>query len=107
MTLIILIVLGLVVAGFLATKLGMFTDKDKDGIPDKLEEKAVEVKVKLSEVKQEAQEVVAEVKERVKRVKQEAGDVAKAAKEVVKQAKDVTKAATNAPTTRKGRKPKK
>jgi regulator of replication initiation timing len=109
MVLTILLIIALIAVGvFVATKyFGAFTDKDKNGIPDHLEEKVAEVKVKVSEVKQDVQEVVAETKLRVQKVKQEASDVVKAAKEVVKQSQDVVKAATTKTTARKGRKPKK
>ncbi len=96
-TLIVLLILGVAVIGvFVATKFfGAFKDEDKNGIPDKIEEKVEDVK-----------EVVVEVKARAKKVVTEAKDVAKAAKEVVKQTKDVAKAATTKTTARKGRKPK-
>lgn len=96
-TLIVLLILGVATVGvFVATKFfGAFKDEDKNGIPDKVEEKVEEVK-----------EVVVEVKKRAKKVVKEAGDVAKAAKEVVKQSKDVVKAASNKTGNRKGRKPK-
>jgi Na+-transporting NADH:ubiquinone oxidoreductase subunit NqrC len=105
-TFLIILVLSLIIGLFVATKyFGVFTDKDKNGIPDKLEEKVEEVKTKITETTNDVKEAVVEVKERVKRVKQEVADVAKAAKEVVKQSKDVAKAASGE--TRKGRKPKK
>jgi hypothetical protein len=91
--------------GYSYREFSEFTDKDKNGIPDKLEEKVEEVKTKITETTNDVKEAVVEVKERVKRVKQEVADVAKAAKEVVKQSKDVAKAASGE--TRKGRKPKK
>lgn len=96
-TLIVLLILGVAVIGvFVATKFfGAFKDEDKNGIPDKVEEKVEEVK-----------EAVVEVKKRAKKVAKEAGDVAKAAKEVVKQSKDVVKAASTKTGNRKGRKPK-
>lgn len=107
-TFLIILVLALIISLFIATKyFGVFVDADKDGIPDKLEEKVEEVKIKLTNTTNEVKEAVVEVKERVKRVKQEVTDVAKAAKEVVKQSKDVVKAASGNTTTRKGRKPKK
>jgi len=109
MVLTILLIIALATLGvFIATKyFGAFTDKDNNGIPDQLDEKVVEVKVKVEGVKQDVKEIVAETKERVKKVKQEASDVVKAAKEVVKQSKDVVKAASTKTTARKGRKPKK
>lgn len=94
-TLLVILALG-IIGVFVATKyFGVFKDEDKNGIPDKVEEKVVEVK-----------EVVSEVKERAKKVVVEAKDVAKAAKEVVKQSKDVAIAATTKTPSRKGRKPK-
>lgn len=94
----VLVILAVVVAGVLvATKIGFVKDEDKNGIPDAVEEKVAEVKVKVEEVKKE-------VVKRAKRVKEEAEDVAKAAKKVSQQAKQVAKAAGGAP--RKGRKPK-
>lgn len=97
LTLIVLLVFAVAVVGvFIATKFfGIFKDEDKNGIPDKVEEKVEDVK-----------EVVAEVKKRAKKVTEEAKDVAKAAKKVVKQSKDVVKAATTKTTARRGRKPK-
>ncbi len=98
----ILIILVLALVGvFIATKFfGVFKDEDKNGIPDKMEEKIEE---KVAEVK----EVVIEVKKRAKRVKEEFQDVKKAAKKVVKQSKDVVKAAAGKPTNRRGKKPTK
>jgi outer membrane murein-binding lipoprotein Lpp len=95
----VLIILAVVVAGVLvATKFGFVKDEDKNGVPDAVEEKVAEVKVKVEEVK-------VEVAKRAKRVKEEAKDVVKAAKKVTEQAKQVAKAANGAP--RKGRKPNK
>lgn len=96
-TLIVLLILGVAGIGvFVATKFfGAFKDDDKNGIPDKVEEKVEEVK-----------EAVLEVKVRAKKVAKEVGDVAKAAKEVVKQSKDVVEAASTKTGSRKGRKPK-
>jgi hypothetical protein len=92
----VLIILAVVVAGVaVATKFGFVKDEDKNGIPDTVEEKVAEVKVKVEEVK-------VEVAKRAKRVKEEAKDVVKAAKKVTEQAKQVAKAANGAP--RKGRK---
>jgi len=93
----LLVILTLVAIGvFVATKyFGVFKDEDKNGIPDKVEEKVAEVK-----------EVISEVKERAKKVAVEAKDVAKVAKEIVKQSKDVVAAATTKTPSRKGRKPK-
>jgi hypothetical protein len=95
----VLIILAVVVAGVaVATKFGFVKDEDKNGVPDAVEEKVAEVKVKVEEVK-------VEVAKRAKRVKEEAKDVVKAAKKVTEQAKQVAKAANGA--TRKGRKPNK
>jgi len=96
-TLIVLSILAVASIGvFVATKFfGAFKDEDKNGIPDKLEEKVEDVK-----------EVVVEVKKRAKKVAEEVKDVAKAAKEVVKQSKDVVKVVTEKTPARKGRKPK-
>ena len=65
---------------------GLFSDQDKDGIPDEVED------------------TVKEVKRRAKRVKEELKDVADAAKDVVEQAGDVAGAIKGKP--RKGRKPR-
>lgn len=98
MVLTVLIIIAVVVAGvFVATKFGFVKDEDKNGVPDAVEEKVAEVKVKVEEAKEE-------VVKRAKRVKEEVKDVAKAAKKVGQQAKQVAKAANGAP--RKGRKPK-
>jgi hypothetical protein len=93
-TFIILLVLVLTSVGvFIATKFfGTFKDEDKNGVPDKLEEKV--------------EEVVTEVKKRAKKVVKETKDVTKAVKQVAKQSKDVVKAATSKTPTRRGRKPK-
>jgi len=92
--LIILLVLA-VVAGavYVGTKFfGLTPDRDKDGIPDEVED-AVE----------DAKEVVKTVKKRAKRVKEELKDVKDAVKDVVEQTKDIADAAKGKP--RKGRKP--
>jgi len=85
------IILGLLLlvgaGGFILTKLGIFRDDDKDGIPDKVEE------------------VAAETSRRAKRVKEELSDVGKSMKEVGSQIGDVSKAARGEK--RKGRKPTK
>jgi hypothetical protein len=89
-TILVIILVAAVIAGaiWVATKyFGLFSDKDKDGIPDKVEETA------------------AEVKKRAQRVKEELKDVKDAAKNVVDQAGDVVEAAKGGP--RKGRKPAK
>ena len=82
--LIIIAVLAVIGAGiWIGTKyFGLFTDKDKDGIPDEVED------------------TVKEVKRRAKRVK----DVVEAAKDVVDQAGDIGSAVKGKP--RKGRKPR-
>jgi len=88
-TILVIILVAAVVAGaiWVATKyFGLFSDSDKDGIPDKVEDTAYEVK------------------KRARRVKQELKDVADAAKDVVDQAGDVVEAAKGGP--RKGRKPR-
>lgn len=96
-TLIILLISVIVVAGvFVATKFfGAFKDEDKNGIPDKVEEKVADVK-----------EVVVEVKKKAKKVVKETKDVVNAAKEVVKQSKDVVEAVTEKKLPKRGRKPK-
>jgi hypothetical protein len=86
--LIIIAVLAVIGAGiWIGTKyFGLFTDKDKDGIPDEVEDS------------------VKEVKRRAKRVKEELKDVVEAAKDVVDQAGDIGSAVKGKP--RKGRKPR-
>ena len=90
MNTILVIIAVLVVAGggiYVATKyFGAFKDEDKDGIPDKVEDTAKEVK------------------KRAKRVKEELKDVKDAVKDVVDQAGDVAGAVKGKP--RKGRKPR-
>ena len=96
-TILVIILVAAVVAGaiWVATKyFGLFSDSDKDGIPDKVEDAVEDVKATAKEVKQ-----------RAKRVKEELKDVADAAKDVVNQAGDVVKAAKGGP--RRGRKPQK
>ena len=85
---IIILVLALVAgAVWVGTKFfGLAKDDDKDGIPDKIEDTA------------------REVKRRAKRVKEELGDIADAAKDVIDQAGDIGQAVKGKP--RKGRKPK-
>ena len=65
---------------------GLFSDQDKDGIPDEVED------------------TVKEVKRRAKRVKEELKDVKDAAKDVADQVGDIAGAVKGKP--RKGRKPK-
>jgi flagellar basal body-associated protein FliL len=86
--LIIVLVLALVAgAVYVGTKFfGLAKDEDKDGIPDKIEDTAKEVK------------------RRAKRVKEELGDIADAAKDVVEQVGDIKEAVKGKP--RKGRKPR-
>ena len=86
--LIIIAVLAVIGAGiWIGTKyFGLFADKDKDGIPDEVED------------------TVKEVKRRAKRVKEELGDIADAAKDVIDQAGDIGDAVKGKP--RKGRKPR-
>ena len=67
---IILVVAAIAGAIFVATKyFGLFSDTDKDGIPDEVENVVEDVKATAKEVKR-----------RAKRVKEELGDVAAAAK---------------------------
>ena len=86
--LIIIAVLAVIGAGiWIGTKyFGLFTDKDKDGIPDEVEDS------------------VKEVKRRAKRVKEELKDVGDAIKDVADQAGDLGAAVKGKP--RKGRKPR-
>ena len=65
---------------------GLFSDRDKDGIPDEVEDTAKEVK------------------RRAKRVKEELSDVKDAIKDVADQAGDIGAAVKGEP--RKGRKPR-
>jgi len=96
-TILVIILVAAVVAGaiWVATKyFGLFSDSDKDGIPDKVEDAVEDVKATAKEAKR-----------RAKRVKEELKDVADAAKDVVNQAGDVVRAAKGGP--RRGRKPQK
>ena len=89
-TILIIVLVLAVVAGavWVGTKyFGLTKDEDKDGIPDKVEDTAKEVK------------------RRAKRVKEELKDVGDAVKDVVEQVGDIKDAAKGKP--RKGRKPKK
>lgn len=98
-TILVIILVAAVVAGaiWVATKyFGLFTDADKDGIPDEVEEK-------VEDVKEAVQKTTTEVKRRARRVKQELKDVKDAVKNVAEQAGDVVQAAKGG--TRKGRKP--
>jgi hypothetical protein len=95
-TLFIIILVAALIAGaiWVATKyFGLFSDSDKDGIPDEVEDAVAKGKA-----------VVKETKRRAKLVKQELGDVADSAKDVIDQTKDVLDAAKGKP--RRGRKPK-
>jgi molybdopterin biosynthesis enzyme MoaB len=87
-TFIVILVLATVIAAttIYLKKIKIYEDKDGDLIPDAIEEKVVEVKV------------------RAKRIAEEAKDVATAAKEVIKQSKDVVSAAKG-DGARRGRKP--
>ena len=98
--LVIILVLAVIAGGiWVATKyFGLFSDADKDGIPDEVEEK-------VKDAKQAVQKTTKEVKRRAKRVKEEIGDIGDAAKELANQVGDVAKAAKGKPRT--GRKPKK
>lgn len=99
-TILVIILVLAVIAGsiFVATKyLGLFSDADKDGIPDEVEEK-------VEDVKKTVKKTTKEVKRRAKRVKEELKDVADAAGDVVDQTKDIAAAVKGKP--RKGRKPK-
>lgn len=86
--LIIVLVIAVVAGGvYVGTKFfGLTKDEDNDGIPDKIEDTAKEVK------------------RRAKRVKEELSDVAEAAKDVAAQVGDIKDAAKGKP--RKGRKPR-
>jgi hypothetical protein len=87
-TFIVILVLAAVIVGTVIylQKTKIIEDKDGNFIPDVIEEKVVEVKV------------------RAKRITEEVKDVATAAKEVVKQSKDVVNAAKG-DGARRGRKP--
>ncbi len=87
-TFIVILVLATVViaTAIYLKKTKIYEDKDGNLIPDAIEEKVEEVKVKA------------------KRIAEEVKDVAVAAKEVVKQSKDVVSAAKGN-TSRRGRKP--
>ena len=84
---IVLVLAAIAGAVWVGTKFfGLAKDDDKDGIPDKVEDTAKEVK------------------RRAKRVKEELGDIADAAKDVLDQAGDLGEAVKGKP--RKGRKPR-
>jgi len=87
-TFIVILVLAAVITATVVylKKTKIYEDKDGNLIPDAIEEKVEEVKV------------------RAKRITEEVKDVAAAAKEVVKQSKDVVSAAKGGGS-RRGRKP--
>ena len=97
--LVILLIAAVIVGGiYVATKyFGLFTDADKDGIPDEVEEK-------VADAKKAVKKTTKEVKRRARRVKEELKDVADAAKDVADQAGDIADAVKGKP--RKGRKPR-
>lgn len=82
---------------FILMKLGKIQDKDKNNIPDVVDEK-------VKKAKEVAKEVTTEIKSRLEEVKLEASDVVEAVKEVAKQSADVVQAANG--NKRKGRKSK-
>ena len=92
-----LIILAILAVGaavyYFLWKKGKINDRDKDYIPDEIEDAAVKVK-----------KTAKQVKRRAKRVKEEIGDVVDELKEAVDQAKDIKDAAKGKP--RRGRKPK-
>lgn len=99
-TILVIILVAAVIAGaiWVATKyFGLFSDADKDGIPDEVEEKVEKAKTAVKNTTKE-------VKRRARRVKEELKDVADAAKDVVDQAGDVAGAIKGKP--RAGRKPR-
>jgi len=97
--LVIILVLAIVAgASWVSTKyFGLFSDADKDGIPDEVEDT-------VEDVTEAVKKTTKEVKRRAKRVKEELSDVADAAKDVAEQVGDVAQAVKGKP--RKGRKPK-
>ena len=97
--LIIVLVLAVIAGGvWVGTKFfGLAKDRDKDGIPDEVEDK-------VEDVKEAVEKTTKEVKRRAKRVKEELKDVADAAKDVVEQVGDIKEAVKGKP--RKGRKPR-
>lgn len=92
MTIFIISAVVAVAAIFALIKFGKIKDKDRNNIPDVIDEKVKKVK-----------EVTKEIKTRVEKVSEEAADVVKAVKEVAKQSKDVVDAAKGK--NRRGRKP--
>lgn len=61
---ILLIAIAAAAAVWIGTKFfKLYKDSDGDGIPDKVEEKAAEVKTKVRRVKKELKDVVKEVKD--------------------------------------------
>ncbi len=97
--LVIILVLAVIAGGiWVATKyFGLFSDADKDGIPDEVEETVEDAKAAVKKTTKE-------VKRRAKRVKEEIQDIGGAAKELANQVGDVGKAVKGKPRT--GRKPK-
>tara|TARA_B110000046_G_scaffold64963_1_gene72427 strand:+ start:457 stop:759 length:303 start_codon:yes stop_codon:yes gene_type:complete len=93
----ILVIIGistvLSVIYYVAWKKGHINDRDKDLIPDEVEDVIEDVK-----------ETVEETKRRVEEVKEELKDVVVATKEVIEQSKDVIDAVKGKK--RRGRKPK-
>lgn len=99
-TILVIILVLAIVAGaiWVSTKyFGLFSDTDKDGIPDEVEDT-------VEDVTEAVKKTTKEVKRRAKRVKEELSDVADAAKDVAEQVGDVAQAVKGKP--RKGRKPK-
>ena len=98
----VLIILGILAIGvavyFYFYKTGKINDRDKDYIPDEVEDGVADAKAKVKKTAKE-------VKRRAKRVKEELEDVKDAIKEVGSQLKDVGQAAKGKK--RSGRKPKK
>ena len=98
----VLIILGILAIGvavyFYFYKTGKINDRDKDYIPDEVEDGVADAKAKVKKTAKE-------VKRRAKRVKEELSDVGDALKDVGEQIGDIGSAAKCKP--RRGRKPKK